>query len=264
MKISLNDYDLIILNSSGGKDSLVAIYQIYVDAINQNYPLDKIVVSHQDLGDVEWPGTKELVQKQADMFGFKTYYSKRRDKTGHEETFLEYVLRRGKWPSNAQRWCTSDFKRGPGARIVTKLTKDMGKCKILYVFGFRKDESPARSKKEVLKLNKQLTTKKRTVYDYLPIHHWSMKKVWKVIRSCKLPYHPAYDLGMPRLSCIFCIFSPFEALVIAGYQNRELLDKYIQVEEDTGHLFKKDFSLKEVRDAINNNYKPKLVKDWVM
>ena len=81
-----------------------------------------------------------------------------------------------KWPSRPQRYCTSDFKRGPGARIVTMLTKDMGECTILYVFGFRAEESPARTHKPVLSKNKKLSTKKRSVYEYLPIHKWTEKK----------------------------------------------------------------------------------------
>lgn len=262
--MNLHGYDIIILNSSSGKDSLCAIWKVFQLAKNQGYPLNQIVVSHQDLGDMEWSGTKELVKEQADLFGLKTYYSKRRDKNGYDETLLEYVVRRGKWPSNNQRYCTSDFKRGPGARIVTALTKELGKCKVLYVFGFRKDESPSRAKKEVMKLNKKLTTKKRTVHDWLPIHHWNSQKVWSTINLYSLPYHPAYDLGMHRLSCVFCIFSPFDALVVAGMANPELLDKYIEVEKKISHTFRNGFSIESVREAINNNYEPKTINDWVM
>lgn len=262
--MNLHDYDIIIINSSAGKDSLACIYKISAMAHEQAYPWDKIVISHQDLGEMEWPGTKELVQKQADHFGFKVYYSKRRDKKGKEETLLQYVMRRKKWPANKQRYCTSDFKRGPGGRIVTMLTKGLGKCKVLYVFGFRKDESPARSKKEELVVNKKLTTKKREVFDYLPIHNLSTEDVWKTIKMNKLPYHPAYDLGMPRLSCVFCIFSPFDALVTAGMSNPKLLDKYVRVEKKIKHNFRKDTPIYSVKQAIQKGYVPKKIKDWVM
>lgn len=262
--MNLHDYDLIIINSSGGKDSLAALWEVCRIAEAQGFPFNHIVVSHQDLGEAEWEGTKELVKEHADLFGLQTYYSKRRNQHGYEETLLEYVERRGMWPSNEQRYCTSDFKRGPGARIVTMLTKPLGSCKVLYVFGFRADESPARAKREPLKLNKQLTTQKRTVHDWLPIHDWSTEKVWKVIRAHKLPYHPAYDLGMPRLSCCFCIFSPFEALVLAGRANPELLDRYIEVERKIGHSFRDGFYIESVRIAIEAGYKPRSVHDWVM
>lgn len=133
MKMNLHNYDIIIINSSGGKDSICAIWQILELAKEQNYSKEKIVISHQDLGTIEWENVKELVMQQSEFFGLKTYFSKRRDKNGYEETFLEYVLRRKMWPSNSQRWCTSDFKRGPGSRIVTMLTKEMGKCKKRYL-----------------------------------------------------------------------------------------------------------------------------------
>lgn len=268
--IQLDNYDLIIVNSSAGKDSLAALYEVCRIAKEQNFPFNNIVVSHQDLGEVEWTGTKELAKEQADLFGLETYYSKRRDKDGKEETLLEYVERRGKWPSNKQRYCTSDFKRGPGARVVTMLTKDLGECNVLYVFGFRAEESPARSKKEVLKVNTRLSTKKRTVTEWLPIHDWSTSKVWSTIKGNGLPYHPAYDYGMPRLSCVFCVFSPKAALVLAAKKNPKLFVKYLNVEKKIGHKFQEKLSLQEVKEAIAEEVrgsKPATlepIESWVM
>ena len=262
--INLHEYDLIVCNSSGGKDSIVAIFQMLELAKEQNYPKAKIVISHQDLGRMEWANTKELVQRQADFFGLEAYYSKRRNAAGKEQTLLEYVEHRGKWPSNNQRYCTSEFKRGPGARVVTQLTKDMGQCKILYIFGFRADESTARGKRPVMEVNTVLTTKKRKAWNYLPVHTWTAEKVWKTIHENKIPYHFAYDLGMPRLSCVFCIFAPFDALVLAGINNPELLDEYIKVENKIDHRFTVTHSLKEVKEAITVNYVPKIIPNWVM
>jgi 3'-phosphoadenosine 5'-phosphosulfate sulfotransferase (PAPS reductase)/FAD synthetase len=261
----LKNFDLVIVNSSGGKDSECALFEVVRVAQVQNYPLNKIVVSHQDLQHIEWPGTKELVYKQSEFFGVETYISRRRNSNGVEETLLDYVARRGKWPSNKQRFCTSDFKRGPGSRVVTMLSKQFtGNHNFLHVFGFRKQESPARAKKEVYSFNEKLSTKRRTVFDWLPIHDWSTLDVWSTIKSMGIPYHYAYDYGMPRLSCCFCIFSPFDALVIAGIHNPELLDKYIEVENKIGHTFKKDFSIASVRYAIKSGYVPNKVNDWTM
>lgn len=256
--------DLIIINSSGGKDSLCALYEVNRLCEAEGFSKDKIIVSHQDLGKIEWKGTKTLAQMQAEVFGFRFVTSKRRDKDGYEENLLEYAKRRGKWPSSAQRWCTSDFKRGPGARVVTAETKNLGKCRVLYVFGFRWEESPARAKKQPFKRNKMLTTKTREVIDWCPILDWSTEKVWKTIHENKLPYHKAYALGMPRLSCVFCIFSPFDALVVAGKENPELLDQYVQVEKEINHTFKKNFKIKEVQEAIESGYEPKKIDNWIM
>lgn len=257
--ILLNEYDIIIINSSAGKDSLCSIFEICRLADEQNYSRKNIYVSHQCLGESEWKGTKELAKEQADFFGLQFIVSKKRNAKGKEGTLLEYVERRRKWPSNKQRWCTSDFKRGPGARVVTSLTKNIGKCKVLYVFGFRAYESAARRNKKVFQINKRITTLTRTVHEYL-----STKKVWQTIKENKLPYHYAYDLGMPRLSCVFCIFSPFDALVIAGKENPELLEKYVSVEKKIGHTFRKGFPIESVQKAINNGYTPESVSDWIM
>lgn len=262
--MNLHEYDLVIINSSGGKDSLCSIWEVCRLAGEQQYPYNQIVISHQDLGEAEWPGTKEIVQKQSDFFGIKTVYSKRRNKNGKEETFLEYVKRRGMWPSSKMRWCTSDFKRGPGSRVVTNMTKNLGECRILYVFGFRAEESPSRAKKKRLSFNKRLSTKNRKVYDWHPILHWSLKRVWQTINRNKLPVHYVYGLKVPRHSCKFCFFSPFDALVIAGRNNYKSLREYVDVEEITGHSFKIDHSLKDVLIAIDNGYQPIKVKNWVM
>ena len=53
-----------------------------------------------------------------------------------------------------------------------------------------------------------------------------------------MDYHHAYDLGMPRLSCVFCIFAPESALLVAGKHNPDLLKQYVAVEEKIGHSFK--------------------------
>ncbi len=261
-KVDLHNYDLVIINSSGGKDSLASIYEIDRLAKLQVYPKSKIVVSHQDLGEAEWNGTTELARKQAEMFGYPFYVSKQRNMYGEELSIRTYAERKKKpaWPDSKNRWCTSDFKRGPGARIVTAITKDLGNknepANVLYVFGFRAQESASRRNKEVLSVNKKLTTQSRKVFDFLPIHDWTEQQVWDTIKGNGLPYHPAYDLGMPRLSCCFCIYANKDALVLAGKHNRELLDKYVATEEKIGHKFKSDLSLKEVRELIDQGYEP--------
>lgn len=253
--MNLHDYDIVVINSSAGKDSLCALFEIKRMAIEQDYPMDRIHVSHQNLGRMEWPGTKELAAQQAELFGWPIHYTQRK------ESLLDYALRRQKWPSSKQRWCTSDFKRDVGAVLVRRLSKNMSK--VLHVFGFRAEESPSRKKKEVLAINKKLTTKSRLVHDYLPIHTWKSTQVWETIRSNNLPYHQAYDLGMPRLSCVFCIFSPFSALVLAGKHNPELLDEYIAVQDEIGHKFRVDLDLHDVKKAVEAGCE-ETVSDWTM
>lgn len=261
---NLKDYDWIIINSSGGKDSLAAIWEVCNQAHAVNFPWDRIVISHQDLGRMEWPGTTDLVYEQAALFDLSVYVTRRRDNEGNKESLLDYARRRGKWPSSQQRWCTSDFKRGPGSRVVTELCPGREKNRVLHVFGFRAEESPARSKKVAYERNKRLSTKNRIVDDWLPIHDWSTKDVWTAIKGNNLPYHKAYDLGMPRLSCVFCIMSPFDALVVAAQANPDLLDEYIAVEQEIGHDFQHGKPLSKVKEALLQGYTPKQISNWVM
>ena len=151
------------------------------------------------------------------------------------------------WPSSSARYCTSDQKRGQVAKLITSLTKEVEaeNVKILNCMGLRADESSERAKRHPYTLNARSTTSKRTVYDWLPIHHWSEDEVWTWIRSRDLEYHYAYDLGMERLSCVFCIFAPADQLQTAARHNPELLAEYVRVERKISHTFQAHRSLEE-------------------
>lgn len=250
--INLHDFDLIVINTSGGKDSLVAIVEMQRLAQEQGYDWEtNVVLSHQDLGNMEWQGTGELVQQHAELFGLPLYVSRYRNKHGQELSLLDKVRERGMWPSNKIRFCTSEYKRGPGERVLRAVAKERGASKVLNVFGFRAEESPARAKRAVLSENKRLKSKTRIVHDFLPVHDWDEVKVWETIKASGLPYHHAYDLGMPRLSCAFCIFAPKAALVLSGMHNRELLQEYVEVEKEIGHTFQHKLSLAEVAAEVD-------------
>ena len=184
--MDLKRFDLIVLNSSGGKDSIAMIYEVCRMADAQGFPRSNIVVSHQCLGKMEWGGVTELVYEQAKMFGLPVTLSKRT--ANNSETLLEYAERRGKWPGSDTRWCTSDFKRAPGDKALIAARNEKGAKMVLNCYGFRAQESPARSKKNPYKMNKRLTFKNRKVkvYDWLPIHKWDTAKVWKTIKGIKV------------------------------------------------------------------------------
>jgi 3'-phosphoadenosine 5'-phosphosulfate sulfotransferase (PAPS reductase)/FAD synthetase len=249
--MNLHDYDGVLINTSGGKDSQTAMRVMVKMADQQEYSRDRMVAAHADLGRMEWPGVKELAAEQADHYGLQFVVVKYRNKDGEPMTLLDYVRKRGKWPSSTTRYCTSEFKRGPCSRIITAMSRRMsGEHRILNVFGFRAEESPARAKRSVLTRNGRLSTKLRTVDDYLPIHGWTSAQVWSDIQESGVRHHKAYDIGMPRLSCCFCIFAPRPALIVAGLANPKLLGEYVAVEQEIGHRFRVDLSLQDVAQAI--------------
>lgn len=260
----LSQWLWIVCQSSGGKDSQTALRQIVLACDAQGVPRDRIVVSHQCLGRMEWPGTLELVKQQAACYNLRLEISSYRDKAGQELSLLDYVRKRGKWPSSTTRFCTSEYKRGPGGRVLTKLSHERP-GPILNVYGFRAEESSNRAKKRVFVQNKRFSSGRKEVWDYLPIHNWTEQEVWEDIHGSGIPYHFAYTLGMSRLSCVLCIFSPFDSLLVAGRANPELLDEYCDVEIATGHRFRNDLALVDVRQAIKDGVQPKNLKQpWNM
>lgn len=254
----LTTYDVLLLSTSGGKDSQAMLVEVVRQARELGV-FDRCVAIHADLGDVEWAGTKELAQKQAEMLGLPFVVVR-----NERETMLERVGRPQvkdpsklwKWADNQNRWCTSDFKRAPIQKWITAAhrehTAKTGRkdFRVLNIMGLRAQESPARAKKAAFQPNDRGTTKSRTVDTWLPIHEWTEDHVWAMIRESGLPHHNAYDLGMPRLSCVFCIFAPKSALVLAGHHNRELLDRYVAKEDEIGFTFRKELSLRQVREAV--------------
>jgi len=218
---------------------------------------DLVVVVHADLGQVEWFGTKELARYQAARYGLRFEVVKR-----EQGDLLEHARSRKKWFSPKQRYCTSDHKRGQVHRLFTKLTQEsrrsqqrVFRVRILDVMGIRADESRNRAKLSPWERNDRASNGRRDVWTWLPIHGWSEKQVWDSIRARDVPHHFAYDLGMPRLSCCFCIFAPEAAIKLAAKHNRDLLDRYIEVEDEIGHSFKdpkSSWQLRSIRDAIDN------------
>jgi len=273
--MDLTQYDVILINTSAGKDSLAMLDYVYGMAVDQGVA-ERVEAVHCDLGRVEWKGTKALAQEQCDKYGVPMYVVSR----PQGDLLHQAEFERGKWPDSGNRWCTSDQKRGQVEVLITALTNEFimenlsaglnkpgninsrykGRpVRILNCMGLRAEESPKRAEKPVLEVNTRVSNGRRTVENWLPIQAWSEVEVWAYIREKGLKYHFAYDLGMPRLSCVFCIFAPPEALLLAGYHNPELLDEYVGAEKRMNHTFKAKLSLVQIQDKLKDGYVPKAV-----
>lgn len=264
MKEGLSSYDWIVVNSSSGKDSLAMLDYVVKLARLENV-MDRVVVVHADLGRVEWEGVPDLARTQAEHYGAAFRIVQAR------EDLLDHIERRGKWPSSFARYCTSDHKSGPVAKLITELAmskwvKGGPPVRVLNCLGIRAEESPARAKKEPFRKDEKLSSGRRTVDIWYPIFHWKLQDVWDTIHASGAPYHKAYDLGMSRLSCIFCVFAPKSALLLAGHHNRNLLKEYVRAEESMGHTFRQGFTLKSVQDELDAGYVPCAMRDddWNM
>jgi 3'-phosphoadenosine 5'-phosphosulfate sulfotransferase (PAPS reductase)/FAD synthetase len=189
-------YDVILVNSSGGKDSQAMLHEVCTLAVVAGL-LHRITVLHCALGHVEWPGTAELARKQAAHYGVR--YEERHRKQG---LLLDQVRRRGRWLSSSARYCTSDQKRGPARKLITELVAELGDlhrlARVLNCMGLRAEESHARPKKARLSRDEAASSGRRTVDTWLPIHDWTEEQVWRCIQASGVPHHPAYDQGMTR------------------------------------------------------------------
>lgn len=265
----LSSFDWIVVNSSGGKDSQ-AMLDLVCERAEAEGVLSRVVVVHCDLGRVEWRGTLNIARRQAECYKVAKFITVKR----RAGDLLEQIEHRGKFPDAARRYCTSDHKRAQVHRVFTHLVKVfqapfLGKtrqCRILNCLGMRAEESPKRSKMLAMEPDKEASNGKREVVRWLPLHRWSEAQVWERLRSCRSKdlIHYAYKLGMPRVSCCFCIFAPREALLIAGRHNPELLAEYVRVEEKIGHKFRQNLTMAEVQEAVLAGECPKEVPTWQM
>ena len=241
----LTRYDIILVNTSAGKDSEVMLDIVFKLAAIQGVS-DRVVAVHCDLGRSEWGGVRALAERQCGRYGVPLHVISRDRDLLHQVEF-----ERKKWPSRSARYCTSDHKRDQVSKVITQLVEDhllkttgrrrprkgQPAVRVLNCIGLRAQESTDRAQEAVWQRDERASSSVRTIDRWLPIHAWTEQQVWDHIRAEGLEYHEAYDLGMPRLSCVFCFNAPPAALLIAGYHNRPLLDAYVGVETRIGHSF---------------------------
>lgn len=244
----LSSYDVILVNTSAGKDSQ-AMLDYVVEMATAAGAHSRIVAVHADLGRVEWAGTADLAAEHAAHYGVRFQKVAR-----PQGDLLTHIEQRGMFPSSTTRYCTSDHKRGQIRKVMTALVAELvldRPARILDCMGFRREESPARRKKVGFRYDESASGKGmvRRVDEWLPILDWSLADVWARIFAAGTRHHPAYDAGMPRLSCCFCVLASRSALVLAAQLNPELAAEYAAVEVRIGHRFTLALSMAEIVEA---------------
>jgi len=247
----LRSYDVILVNTSAGKDSQAMLDYIVELTDAQGISRDRIVAVHCDLKRAEWAGTRDLADRQVKHYGLRFEVV-----TRPQGDLLVQIQARKMWPSSTARYCTSDHKRGQVRTLMTKLADEHraaggGQIRILNCMGLRAEESPARAKKVAFEHDAKASNGRRHVDTWLPIHEWTTAQVWDRIKKSGIEHHRAYDLGMGRLSCVFCIFAPKSALLIAVAHNRPLLDEYVKIEREINFDFRKGFKIESIRDELD-------------
>ncbi len=215
---------LFVVNHSGGKDSQ-AMYLKLAEIV----PADQLIVVHAHLPGVEWEGTIDHIRKTIRHPLHVVTATK---------TFFEMVERRGMFPSPSTRQCTSDLKRGPIEKFIRHYLKDNPQFagRVVSCMGLRAQESPARARRETLRLSDRNSKAGRAWYDWLPIHDMLVQNVFRTIKMFGQKPHWAYEAGMTRLSCCFCIMSSRADLRTAARLRPDLLKKYSELETLTGQV----------------------------
>jgi len=238
--------DAILVQSSAGKDSLVALHRTVVAARAAGC-LDKIVVVHCDLGEAEWPGVRDLARRQAERYGLKFIV------VADEGGFLGMVEKRGKWPDAKRRLCTSTLKRDKAGPVITLVVDALGlseQAVVLNIMGIRGSESASRALKTPLSVDHRTSSANRLVLTWNIIFDLSEQQVWQEIADNGLEYHPIYDTLLPRLSCVYCVLAGPDWLVLATRVcfalGLPLPDRYVALERQIGHSFKQDISISAI------------------
>ena len=190
---------LVAVNSSGGKDS-----QCMAILLSRIVPHDQLVVVHAPLRDVDWPGTEEHVRATLPP-GVPLILAP----IASGRSLLDAIEKRRQFPSPSVRWCTSDYKRGPIERELRRYLAAHPRFHgmLINAMGMRAQESAARARKTPWKRSQRNSRAGRSWYDWLPIFHLSEDQVFDVIHVAGQTPHPAYAMGMSRLSCVFCIMA---------------------------------------------------------
>lgn len=243
---------LIVINLSGGKDGQAMLIHM-VDRLK--LPSSQMVCIHADLGEAEWEGTEDHARSQAEAYGIPFIVCRAQNKLGETKTLIDYIDARGQFPSRGQRYCTSDFKRGPIRREINAYRRLIGHSSpyVLNCMGMRAQESTERAKLDVIEfvkdascpsqswpavLDAETRANRRIFFDWHPVHHLSEEQVFATIEAGGQKPHWAYAAGARRLSCLICIFSSesdIRAAVKSSDKGRAYAQRVMMLEDKHDH-----------------------------
>lgn len=252
--MTLLDFDVIAINISGGKDSQTIMGVIMGQVRAHNYP-GRVIAVHADTG-AEWPQSLPHCELLCKHYGIELQVAVPfRNLPDHIERRCKMMAiqePRGKpgWPSPAQRYCTSDCKRGPIQKVIRNAYPAADGKNILCVTGERRQESSHRAKLPEWEADKMLTAGTRKVMRYRPILDYSLDDVWKHISDTGIPRHPAYDLGNERVSCAICMLAKDSDIRNGARACPELAERFLRIERETGFTMKHKKSLADILKGV--------------
>jgi len=95
-----------------------------------------------------------------------------------------------------------------------------------------------------------------------PFRAWDAGQVWERIAVAGTRPHPAYAMGMPRLSCRFCVLASRPALIRAAQLDPAGALRRLAMEQRMGHRFRADLSMAQVIEAAQSAPAPVTATVW--
>lgn len=237
----------LVVNHSGGKDSTRML-----GLVRQKFPNVGTYAVMADTGfEHKAPvSAEDWARSRCAEFGLDLTVVR-----NPKRTYLEMVEQRGMFPSPQFRQCTSDLKRGPIEKFIRALPHSV----VVNCIGIRAEESNARARLSPLSVNQSLSTRRRTVYNWLPIYDRTLSDVlaWHWVNAIRL--HPVYvpeyhndgTTGgyLKRLSCRVCIFSTDADLQAIHFHDRSAFDAIADLERKLNFTMRPGASLVQIVEA---------------
>ena len=143
------------------------------------------------------------------------------------EGFIDLSVKKKRFPSALQRFCTQELKVIPTKKYIDSLSDEVH----LYV-GIRAEESYQRSK-----LGEVVFDDYYNCYIHRPLLTWTSEQVFGMMRQYNIKPNPLYKMGMSRVGCMPCIMSNHKEIKTIIIIRPDVINKIQDAEKKGGNTF---------------------------